>query len=68
AFHKPTLIIHAEYDHIIPYQEGQALHDASPAEDKRILMIPGANHNDIFLHGMKDYMEAIGVLVNKVSR
>jgi len=67
AFHKPTLIIHAEYDHIIPYSEGQALHDASPAEDKRILMIPGANHNDIFLHGMKDYMEAIGVLVNKAG-
>ncbi|MFH1349520.1 MAG: alpha/beta hydrolase [Pseudomonadota bacterium] len=68
AFHKPTLIIHAEYDHIIPYPEGQALYDASPAEDKRILMIPGANHNDIFLHGMQDYMEAIGGLVNKASR
>lgn len=68
AYHKPTLIIHAEYDHIIPYSEGQALYDASPAEDKRILMIPNANHNDIFLHGMKDYMEAIGALVKKVGR
>jgi len=59
TFNKPTLIIHAEHDHIISFTEGQALYDACPATDKRLLKIPGANHNDIFLRGMKEYMEAV---------
>ncbi len=63
TFDKPTLIIHAENDHIISFTEGQALYDASPARDKRLLKIPGANHNDIFLRGMREYMEAVKGLV-----
>ncbi len=65
GFEKPTLVIHAERDHIIPLSEGQALYDASRALDRRLLIIPGANHNDIFLRGMGEYMEAIGELVGK---
>jgi pimeloyl-ACP methyl ester carboxylesterase len=59
TFDKITLVIHAEFDHIIPFSDGQALYDASPAPDKRFLMIPGANHNDIFVRGFQDYMYAI---------
>jgi fermentation-respiration switch protein FrsA (DUF1100 family) len=66
AFHKPTLIIHAEYDHIIPFSDGEALFEASPATDKRFLMIPGANHNDIFARGLTDYMDAIGDFLKAV--
>jgi hypothetical protein len=67
TFDKPTLIIHAEKDHLIPFSEGQALYDACPARDKRLLMIPGANHNDIFLRGMREYMEAVKGLVEALS-
>jgi hypothetical protein len=28
-------------------------------------MIPGANHNDIFLKGMGEYMEAVEALSNE---
>jgi fermentation-respiration switch protein FrsA (DUF1100 family) len=66
-FDKPTLIIHAEKDHIISFTEGEALYNASPARDKRLLKIPGANHNDIFLRGMKEYMEAVKGLVEALS-
>ena len=67
AFHKPTLIIHAEYDHIIPFSDGQALYKASQAKEKRFLKIPGANHNDIFMRGLSEYMRAIkALLVEKV--
>jgi len=59
AFNKPTLIIHAERDHIIPFSDGQALFDASPAEGKVFLKIPRANHNDIFALGLTEYMAAI---------
>ena len=66
-FNKPTLIIHAEFDHIIPYSEGQSLFDASAAKDKKLLQIPGANHNDIFARGLSAYLTAIQNLVESLS-
>lgn len=56
---RPTLIIHAEHDHIIPFGDGQALYDASPAPDKRLLKIPSADHNTIFAVGWRAYLEAV---------
>jgi fermentation-respiration switch protein FrsA (DUF1100 family) len=67
-FDKPTLIIHAEFDHIIPYSDGQALHDASPSRDKKLLKIPGANHNDIFMRGLQEYLAAVENIVETVKR
>jgi fermentation-respiration switch protein FrsA (DUF1100 family) len=67
TFTKPTLIIHAEYDHIIPFSDGQALFDASPAADKQLVKIPGANHNDIFFHGRKAYLSAIRKFVARIN-
>jgi fermentation-respiration switch protein FrsA (DUF1100 family) len=65
-FNKPTLIIHAEYDHIIPFSDGQALYQASPADNRTFLKIPGANHNDIFMRGLQEYLAAVGKLVESV--
>ena len=59
----PTLIIHAEFDHIIPFSDGQALYTACGAKNKTLVQIPNANHNDIFYRGMKPYMEAIKALL-----
>ena len=66
-FDKPTLIIHAKFDHIIPYSDGQALHDASPSRDKKLLKIPGANHNDIFMRGLQEYLAAVENIVETVK-
>jgi fermentation-respiration switch protein FrsA (DUF1100 family) len=66
-FDKPTLIIHAEYDHIIPYSDGQTLYDACPSEDKKLLKIPGANHNDIFMRGLQEYLAAVKNIVETVK-
>lgn len=62
-WHCPTLIIHGEFDHIIPFSDGQALYEACGATEKTLLKIPNANHNDIFYRGMKPYMEAIKTLL-----
>jgi fermentation-respiration switch protein FrsA (DUF1100 family) len=62
-FQKPTLIIHAEFDHIIPFSDGQSLFDAAAAENKSLLQIPGANHNDIFSRGLSAYLTAIQKMV-----
>jgi hypothetical protein len=64
-FDKPTLVIHAEFDHIIPFSEGRLLFEASPSRYKKFLKIPGANHNDIFSHGMSTYLESVKWLVGK---
>lgn len=55
----PTLIIHAEWDQIIPFAEGKELYNASAASEKKFLAIRGADHNDIFFRGMKEYLSAI---------
>ena len=67
VFTKPTLIIHAALDHIIPFSDGMALYAACGSEDKRLLEIPNANHNDIFARGLSDYLAAIKSLIEKVS-
>ena len=67
AFTKPTLIIHAEKDHIIPFSDGEALFEACSATDKTFLKISGANHNDIFMHGLKDYMAAVTKLAQTLK-
>jgi alpha-beta hydrolase superfamily lysophospholipase len=55
----PTLVIHSQYDHIIPLDEGIQLHNASGAKDKELVIIPNANHNDLMVMGMDRYFEAI---------
>ncbi len=67
SFNKPTLIIHAEHDHIIPFSDGQALFEASPDPHKVMLKIPNANHNDIFAHGFSDYLAAVKSLVERTA-
>jgi len=66
-FDKPTLIIHAEFDHIIPFSDGAALYNASSAPHKTLLKIPGANHNDIFMRGLQEYLAAVQNIVERVQ-
>jgi pimeloyl-ACP methyl ester carboxylesterase len=67
SYARPTLIIHAEYDHIIPFSDGQSLYDASPAPDKKLIQIAGANHNDILFRGLSEYMNGIQKLVGRLA-
>jgi pimeloyl-ACP methyl ester carboxylesterase len=60
---KPLLIIHAEFDHLIPFSEGRALFDACPSPQKYLLKIPGADHNSIFMAGLNEYLAAIREMV-----
>ena len=55
----PTLIIHGEYDQIVPVTEGKALYENIGAKDKRLLIIPGVDHNTILLGGMQKYFEEL---------
>ena len=66
-YRAPTLVIHAEYDHIIPFTDGMALYKASAAQDKRLLKIEGANHNDIMMRGFDSYMASIAHLTKGIA-
>ena len=59
TFLKPCLIIHAQFDHIIPFSDGKALFGSCSSKDKILLEIKDANHNDIFFRGMNQYMEQV---------
>ena len=61
---KPTLIIHGEYDQIIPIREGEELYRNSGAQDKRFLIIPGADHNDVIMVKQSLYFDTIEKFIN----
>ena len=64
---KPTLIIHGEQDSLIPVDEGKELYENSAAKDKRLVIIPNADHNDLFMVGEKQYYKAIKEFVKDYS-
>ena len=59
----PTLIIHGELDDLVPVENGKDLYSGSPSEDKKLLIIPDANHNDILYQGLDAYFGAIKELI-----
>ena len=67
VYDKPTLIIHAQFDQIIPFTDGKELYETSRARDKRMLMIPDADHNTIFMRGFRDYMSAISDFLHLIT-
>ncbi len=54
----PVLIIHGEYDEIIPVDMSRRLYAAAP-EPKDVYIIPGAHHNDTYLVGGEAYFERL---------
>ncbi len=65
-FKKPTLIIHAEFDHIIPFSDGETIYKNSMSPSKKLLEIKNADHNSIFQQGFQEYMKAIEELVQNL--
>lgn len=67
-FTKPSLIIHAELDHIIPLSDGQELFDQCGSKQKRLLEIKGANHNNIFAMDLDNYCRSILDLIDIIMK
>jgi alpha-beta hydrolase superfamily lysophospholipase len=61
----PTLFIHGERDWIIPISDAEALYEASAADKKTLIRIPGAGHNDLMLVGREAYFDAIASFCGK---
>ena len=63
----PTLVIHAEKDRLIPASEGRELYDLSGSTRKRLVIIPGAGHNDVMVAGREHYFREIESFIRMVS-
>jgi hypothetical protein len=55
----PTLIIHAEQDSLIPLAEARTLFENSGAQNKKLVIIPGADHNDLMFVGLELYFKSL---------
>ena len=60
----PTLILHGEDDSLIPVAEARDLFENAAAKRKRLVIINGADHNDIMLVDMERYFTAIREFVS----
>jgi pimeloyl-ACP methyl ester carboxylesterase len=66
SFTKPTLIIHGQYDEIIPVNSAAILQAQSPARVKELQVVPGASHNTIIASAGDLYFSVIKQFCNKI--
>lgn len=55
----PTLILHGEYDVLVPLNEAEDLYNNLGTKDKELVIIGAADHNDIMFVGLEQYFGAI---------
>ena len=67
SINKPTLIIHGQYDEIIPVNSAAILQAQSPARAKELQIVPGASHNTIIAQAGEMYFSVIKQFINKIS-
>ncbi|HSW35714.1 MAG TPA: alpha/beta hydrolase [Candidatus Limnocylindrales bacterium] len=59
----PALVIHGEFDRLVPLSQGRELFASLGSEQKDLLIIPRADHNDIMFVNPEAYMDAIGKFI-----
>ncbi|MGA2367704.1 MAG: alpha/beta fold hydrolase [Dehalococcoidia bacterium] len=62
----PVLVIHGQYDSIVPLTEGEKIYRNAGSRDKKMVIILGADHNTIFAEGMGLYLKELG-FVNRLK-
>ncbi len=55
----PALILHGEFDTLVPPQEGKDLFERLGSARKKLVIIPKADHNTIMFAGLKQYFAEI---------
>ncbi len=63
----PTLILHAEHDQIIPFDDAELLMAANLDPGKVLVKVPNANHNNIQTQGGTNYFTAINDLLQRIG-
>jgi alpha-beta hydrolase superfamily lysophospholipase len=63
--HIPALIIHGEYDSIVPIEEGKKIFDNLASREKKLVIIPEADHNTIFAESEEQYLKELRLFVDR---
>ena len=56
----PVLVIHGEMDALAPLDDAEEMFRNFVSTEKKMLVIPGAGHNDLLFKGLDEYFTAIG--------
>ncbi len=63
----PSLIIHGEEDTLVPLQNAKELYEHLGSREKKLLVIPSADHNDVLIVGFRDYFNALRPMTQRRS-
>jgi alpha-beta hydrolase superfamily lysophospholipase len=63
----PTLIIHGERDTLVPLHEAKDILKHLGTDQKELLIIPAANHNDIMLVGFQKYFDTLQRFIERTK-
>ena len=55
----PALVIHGEMDTLAPVDQAREMYESFASQQKSILTIPGAGHNDLLYRGINEYFTAV---------
>ena len=55
----PALVIHGEMDTLAPVEQAWEMYESFASQQKSILTIPGAGHNDLLFRGINEYFTAV---------
>lgn len=61
----PALIIHGEYDSIVPLPEGEKIYRNIASQEKKLVIVPDADHNSIFAEGTELYLRELAAFAVK---
>ena len=64
----PSLIIHGEQDMLVPLKNARDIYDHLGTQEKELLVIPSATHNDIMLVGFRDYFKTLQRFIERTDR
>ncbi len=59
----PILVAHGDMDEVIPIEQGRALYAAAPEPHKRLIIVPGAGHNNLVVIGGENYLDAVATFI-----
>lgn len=63
----PSLIIHGEFDHLVPLQEARDLLTYLGTSKKELVIIPRADHNNVMFSSADRYFGAIQKFIKTIG-
>ncbi len=63
----PALIIHGEHDRLVPLNQGKDLYESLGSTQKELVVIHGADHNDIMFVDSDKYIAAVDSFISGIK-